>query len=69
MFKVGDKVWSDEFGVGEVTTCDADPMYPVEVDFEAEKGLPYTSEGAWSRYGPHDFDIIPYTGQDNEARQ
>lgn len=50
--KVGDKLWSVEFGWGEVTGKDSDKDFAIEIDFGAEENS-YTLKGL--RY----FDYLP----------
>jgi hypothetical protein len=55
MFKVGDKVWCSEYGIGKVTcdmNCDLDPdyhtIYPLVVDFKNGDTDTYTYDGIFS---------------------
>ena len=63
MFKVGDEVWSDKFGVGIVEDFSLHLWYPVVVDFKEAQHY-YTTEGGYWEGTASDADIVPYTGQD-----
>lgn len=66
MFEVGDKVWSERFGIGEVLEeGPLDVLFPIAVSFGHDTEV-FTLKGTWLSQRSGWGDIVPYTGQDKK---
>ena len=61
MFKVGDIVYSNEWGEGVVLTIHQDFLYPVVVEFDGEGVKTFTTRGKWRLDDPNTNKDITLT--------
>ena len=59
MFKKGQKVWSDGYGVGVVEEIYPGEAFPVVVKFNSGSALSFTSDGRY--YTECDVVLFPYS--------
>ena len=61
MFKVGDNVYSKEYGDGSVIGVSPEHLYPVVVEFDGEGVKTFTTRGKWRLDDPNTNKDITLT--------